>query len=69
VQVRLLETLRHQNIVTYHHSWLETCRFSAFGPSVPTLFVLMQWAEGGRYISWYSQPNNFLDQCIFPFIA
>jgi hypothetical protein len=47
-QVRLLETLRHQNIITYHHSWLETCRFSAFGPSVPTLFVLMQWAEGGR---------------------
>ncbi|KAF8308195.1 kinase-like protein, partial [Clavulina sp. PMI_390] len=46
-EVRLLETLRHQNIITYHHSWLETSRFSAFGPSIPTLFVLMQWAEGG----------------------
>ncbi|KAH7924914.1 kinase-like protein [Leucogyrophana mollusca] len=46
-EVRLLETLRHRNIVTYHHAWLESCQFSAFGPKVPTLHVLMQWAEGG----------------------
>ena len=37
LQIRLLETLRHRNIVTYHHAWLETCQFSAFGPKVPTL--------------------------------
>lgn len=36
-QIRLLETLRHRNIITYHHAWLETCQFSAFGPKVPTL--------------------------------
>ncbi|KAF8872736.1 kinase-like domain-containing protein [Infundibulicybe gibba] len=46
-EVRLLEQLRHPNIVTYHHAWLETCQFSSFGPKVPTLHVLMQWAEGG----------------------
>ncbi|KAI0088792.1 kinase-like domain-containing protein [Irpex rosettiformis] len=46
-EVRLLEKLHHPNIVTYHHSWLETCQFSSFGPKVPTLHVLMQWAEGG----------------------
>ncbi|TDL15946.1 kinase-like protein [Rickenella mellea] len=46
-EVRLLETLRHPNIITYHHAWLESCQFSSFGPRVPTLFVLMQWAEGG----------------------
>ncbi|KIJ15062.1 hypothetical protein PAXINDRAFT_169263 [Paxillus involutus ATCC 200175] len=46
-EVRLLETLRHRNIITYHHAWLETSQFSAFGPEVPTLHVLMQWAEGG----------------------
>ncbi|KAF9459711.1 kinase-like domain-containing protein [Collybia nuda] len=46
-EVRLLERLHHPNIVTYHHAWLETCQFSAFGPKVPTLHVLMQWAEGG----------------------
>ncbi|KZV72056.1 kinase-like protein [Peniophora sp. CONT] len=46
-EVRLLESLRHPNIITYHHSWLESARFSSFGPAVPTLHVLMQWAEGG----------------------
>ncbi|EFI26761.1 other/IKS protein kinase [Coprinopsis cinerea okayama7 len=46
-EVRLLERLHHPNIVTYHHSWLETCQFSSFGPRIPTLHVLMQWAEGG----------------------
>lgn len=46
-EVRLLETLRHPNIVSYHHSWLETTRFSSFGPSIPTLHVLMEWAECG----------------------
>lgn len=46
-EVRLLEKLHHPNIVTYHHAWLETCQFSSFGPKVPTLHVLMQWAEGG----------------------
>jgi serine/threonine protein kinase len=46
-EIRLLETLRHPNIISYHHSWLETCRFSSFGPPVPTLFVLMQYAEAG----------------------
>ncbi|OBZ78055.1 putative serine/threonine-protein kinase iksA [Grifola frondosa] len=46
-EVRLLEKLHHRNIVTYHHAWLETCQFSSFGPKIPTLHVLMQWAEGG----------------------
>ncbi|KAJ8589502.1 kinase-like protein [Rhizopogon salebrosus TDB-379] len=46
-EIRLLESLHHRNIVTYHHAWLESYQFSAFGPKVPTLHVLMQWAEGG----------------------
>lgn len=46
-EVHLLETLRHPNIITYHHAWLETAQFSTFGPKIPTLHVLMQWAEGG----------------------
>ncbi|KAL1693879.1 kinase-like domain-containing protein [Schizophyllum commune] len=45
--IRLLEQLHHPNIITYHHSWLETAQFSPFGPRIPTLHVLMQWAEGG----------------------
>ncbi|KAK0444538.1 kinase-like domain-containing protein [Desarmillaria tabescens] len=46
-EVRLLERLHHPNIITYHHSWLESAQFSSFGPRVPTLHILMQWAEGG----------------------
>ncbi|KAI6021882.1 kinase-like protein [Pisolithus microcarpus] len=46
-EIRLLETLRHRNIITYHHAWLESSQFSSFGPKIPTLHVLMQWAEGG----------------------
>ncbi|KZO98693.1 kinase-like protein [Calocera viscosa TUFC12733] len=46
-EVRLLETLRHPNIVTYHHAWLESYQFSSFGERVPTLFVLMQFADAG----------------------
>ncbi|KAG8903254.1 putative serine/threonine-protein kinase iks1 [Tulasnella sp. 417] len=51
-EVRLLENLRHPNIVTYHHSWLESSKFSTFGDSVPTLFILMQFAEGGSLDTW-----------------
>ncbi|KAL1676459.1 kinase-like domain-containing protein [Schizophyllum commune] len=47
LDIRLLEQLHHPNIITYHHSWLETAQFSPFGPRIPTLHVLMQWAEGG----------------------
>ncbi|KAF9564514.1 kinase-like protein [Agrocybe pediades] len=46
-EVRLLERLHHPNIITYHHAWLENSQFSSFGPRIPTLHVLMQWAEGG----------------------
>ncbi|KAI0777737.1 kinase-like protein [Trametes elegans] len=46
-EVRLLEKLHHPNIITYHHAWLESSQFSSFGPRIPTLHILMQWAEGG----------------------
>ncbi|EIN08699.1 kinase-like protein [Punctularia strigosozonata HHB-11173 SS5] len=49
-EVRLLEKLHHPNIISYHHSWLEACQFSSFGPKVPTLHILMQFAEGGRQV-------------------
>ncbi|KAG9004176.1 putative serine/threonine-protein kinase iks1 [Tulasnella sp. 427] len=51
-EVRLLEKLRHPNIITYHHAWLESSKFSTFGNPVPTLFILMQFAEGGSLDIW-----------------
>ncbi|CUA73088.1 putative serine/threonine-protein kinase iksA [Rhizoctonia solani] len=46
-EVRLHSKLHHRNIITYHHAWLESARFSTFGLAIPTLHVLMQWAELG----------------------
>ncbi|GJN93231.1 hypothetical protein Rhopal_006278-T1 [Rhodotorula paludigena] len=48
-EVHLLESVSHRNIVAYHHAWLETCLVSrsAFAPPVPTLHVLMEFADGG----------------------
>ncbi|OBZ88361.1 putative serine/threonine-protein kinase iksA [Choanephora cucurbitarum] len=47
-EVHLLERLRHPNIVSYKHSWLEYNRLTAFGPEVPCLFILMECANGGN---------------------
>lgn len=48
-EVHLLESVSHRNIIAYHHAWLETCLVSrsAFAPPVPTLHVLMEFADGG----------------------
>jgi len=59
-EVRLLETLRHPNIIPYHHAWIDTTRFSSyvhaneattdvrFAPPIPALHVLMMFATAGN---------------------
>ncbi|KAJ1729251.1 putative serine/threonine-protein kinase iks1 [Coemansia biformis] len=47
-EVKLLESLRHPNVVEYKHSWLEMHQLSVFGPRVPCLFILMEYANGGN---------------------
>ena len=47
-EVRLLETLRHPNIIPYHHSWIDLTRFSSFGPPIAALHVLMMYATAGN---------------------
>ncbi|GAA5846636.1 hypothetical protein JCM3766R1_005793 [Sporobolomyces carnicolor] len=46
-EVHLLEAVQHPNIISYHHAWLETSIPATFAPAVPTLFVLMAFANGG----------------------
>ncbi|GAA5903945.1 hypothetical protein JCM8208_001735 [Rhodotorula glutinis] len=47
-EVHLLESATHVNITRYHHAWLETAPpRSAFAPPVPTLHILMEFANGG----------------------
>ena len=47
-EVRLLERLHHENIVDYKHTWIEIFQPSAFGISVPCLFILMEYANAGN---------------------
>jgi serine/threonine protein kinase len=46
-EVRALEGLHHRHIVAYKHSWLESFKPSDFGPEVPCLFLLMEYANRG----------------------
>lgn len=46
-EVKALETLKkHPNIINYQHSWLEADRTADFGPEIPCLFILMEYANG-----------------------
>jgi serine/threonine protein kinase len=48
-EVHMLESASHPNIIAYHHAWLETAAptQSRFVPKVPTLHILMEFANGG----------------------
>ncbi|KAJ2116073.1 putative serine/threonine-protein kinase iks1 [Coemansia sp. RSA 922] len=56
-EVKLLESLRHSNVVEYKHSWLEMHRLTSFGPNVPCLFILMEYANGGN-LQEYIEPKS-----------
>ncbi|KAI9672408.1 MAG: hypothetical protein M1829_004486 [Trizodia sp. TS-e1964] len=47
VEVRLLQKLTHQNLVSYQHVWLEDFKPNKFGPSIPCAFMLQQYCNGG----------------------
>ncbi|KAH7384481.1 kinase-like protein [Pyrenochaeta sp. MPI-SDFR-AT-0127] len=52
IEVQLLQTLSHQNLVSYRHVWLEDFQISNFGPSVPCAFILQQYCNGGDLHSY-----------------
>lgn len=37
----------HANIIQYKHAWVEEFAAGPFTPTVPCLFILMEWASGG----------------------
>ncbi|KAI7901785.1 kinase-like domain-containing protein [Cokeromyces recurvatus] len=57
-EVHLLERLRHPNVVSYKHSWLEYCRLTPFGPEVPCLFILMECANGGNLEEYFERTKT-----------
>ncbi|KAJ2083254.1 putative serine/threonine-protein kinase iks1 [Coemansia sp. RSA 988] len=56
-EVKLLESLRHPNVVEYKHSWLEMHQLTSFGPKIPCLFILMEYANGGN-LQEYMEPKT-----------
>ena len=47
VEVQLLQSLNHPNLVSYRHVWLEDAQITSFGPSVPCVFILQQFCNSG----------------------
>ena len=45
-EVTLLQQLKNENIIEYKHAWLENSQLTQFGPSIPCLFILMEYANG-----------------------
>ncbi|KAJ2355998.1 putative serine/threonine-protein kinase iks1, partial [Coemansia sp. RSA 2618] len=60
-EVKLLESLRHPNVVEYKHSWLEMHQMTMFGPKVPCLFILMEYANGGNLQEYMELKTPALD--------
>jgi len=59
-EVKALERVQHPCVVAYKHTWIEMARISDFGPELPSLFILMEYANIGNLDSviW---PNCDLD--------
>ncbi|KAK0281241.1 putative serine/threonine-protein kinase iks1 [Friedmanniomyces endolithicus] len=47
VEVKLLQKIPHRNLVQYHWVWLEDHQPNRFGPSVPCLWILQEYCNGG----------------------
>ena len=47
VEVKLLQHLSHENLVSYRHVWLEEMQITTFGPPVPCAFILQQYCNAG----------------------
>ncbi|GAM22581.1 hypothetical protein SAMD00019534_057560 [Acytostelium subglobosum LB1] len=72
-EVKALETLqKHKNIINYKHSWLEYDQPANFGPKIPCLFILMEYANNGNLYDYMAEkqilPENeiwsfFIDLC------
>lgn len=52
VEVELLASLTHPNLVAYRHVWLEEVKLNRFGPSVACAFILQQYCNGGDLLQY-----------------
>ncbi|KAN0040795.1 hypothetical protein ACTFIV_003331 [Dictyostelium citrinum] len=73
-EVKALETLtKHRNIINYKHSWLEYDQPADFGPKVPCLYILMEYANNGNLQDYMAEkrdliPENEIWSCMYKLI-
>ncbi|KAK5166948.1 putative serine/threonine-protein kinase iks1 [Saxophila tyrrhenica] len=58
VEVKLLQKIPHKNLVAYHWVWLEDHQPSTFGPSIPCLWMLQDFCNGGDLHSYVLGPKS-----------
>ncbi|WPH02649.1 Hypothetical protein R9X50_00551400 [Acrodontium crateriforme] len=58
VEVKLLEKVHHSNLVSYRWTWLEDWQSSSFAPSVPCLWILQEYCNGGDLHKYIIGPQE-----------
>ncbi|KAK4636798.1 putative serine/threonine-protein kinase iksA [Fulvia fulva] len=58
IEVRLLQKIPHKNLVAYHWTWLEDHQPSTFGPSIPCLWILQDYCNGGDLHTYVLGPKT-----------
>ncbi|KAK6434844.1 putative serine/threonine-protein kinase iks1 [Oleoguttula sp. CCFEE 5521] len=61
IEVKLLKKIPHANLVPYHWVWLEDCQPTKFGPSVPCLWILQDYCNGGDLQNYVLQSKDAHD--------
>jgi serine/threonine protein kinase len=58
VEVKLLQKIPHRNLVQYHWVWLEDHQPNRFGPSIPCLWILQEYCNGGDLHTYVLGPKE-----------
>ncbi|QIX01982.1 hypothetical protein AMS68_007499 [Peltaster fructicola] len=58
VEVKLLAQVPHQNLVKYHWVWVEEHQPASFGPSVPCVWILQEYCNGGDLHNYVLGPRE-----------
>lgn len=58
MEVSMLQDISHKNLVAYRHVWLEDHKPSAFGPSIPHVYIMQQYCNGGTLFQHVLGPEN-----------
>ncbi len=57
LEVKLLQKIRHPNLVPYQWVWLEDHQPSKFGPTIPCLWILQGYCNGGDLHNYVVGPG------------